>query len=109
MPAPHTFHIVHTDTDDQVTKLEHVGQSPVRINAGFFVLRREIFDYMRPGEELVLEPFQRLIDEGELLAIPVRRVLAATWTPSRTRSNSTRSSPGEPPWQVWARSSQSWP
>ena len=49
MPAPHTFHIVHADEDDLVTKLEHVGQSPVRINAGYFVLRREIFDYLQPG------------------------------------------------------------
>ena len=28
----------------------------------------EIFDYIREGEELVVEPFQRLIDEGQLLA-----------------------------------------
>ena len=41
----------------------------MRINAGFFVLRREIFDYMRPGEELVLEPFERLI-ASSLLAYP---------------------------------------
>ena len=33
-----------------VDRLEHVGQSPVRINAGYFVLRREIFDYLRPAK-----------------------------------------------------------
>ncbi|HMN27263.1 MAG TPA: hypothetical protein PKE45_03840, partial [Caldilineaceae bacterium] len=25
------------------------------------------FDYIRPGEELVLEPFQRLIEENQLI------------------------------------------
>jgi glucose-1-phosphate cytidylyltransferase len=40
----------------------------MRINGGFFVLRREIFDYMNDGEELVQEPFQRLAAERRLLA-----------------------------------------
>jgi glucose-1-phosphate cytidylyltransferase len=30
------------------------------------VLRREIFDYVRDGEELVDEPFRRLIAAGKL-------------------------------------------
>lgn len=44
--VPQTFHIAHTDTEGLVHKLEYVGDSPIRINGGFFVLRREIFDYM---------------------------------------------------------------
>ncbi len=36
------------------------------INGGYFVLRREIFDYMREGEELVEQPFARLIAERKL-------------------------------------------
>ena len=35
-------------------------------NGGFFVLRRQIFDYVRDGEELVEAPFRRLIAEGKL-------------------------------------------
>ena len=30
--------------------------------------RREIFDYMHEGEELVEQPFQRLIKDDELMA-----------------------------------------
>jgi glucose-1-phosphate cytidylyltransferase len=70
VPAPHTFHIVKSDADDFVTGLEAVGRSAVRVNAGFFVFRPEIFDYMREGEDLVLEPFDRLIAERQLLAYP---------------------------------------
>src|SRR5262249_14799583 len=58
--VPHTFHIVQADADDHVVKLEAVTESAIRINGGFFAFRREIFDYMRPGEELVLAPFERL-------------------------------------------------
>ena len=45
-------------------------KSGARINGGFMVLRQEIFSYMKDGEELVEEPFQRLIGEGRLMAYP---------------------------------------
>ena len=38
------------------------------INGGFFIFRKEIFDYMRDGDELVEAPFQRLIEADQLLA-----------------------------------------
>jgi glucose-1-phosphate cytidylyltransferase len=68
--APHTFHIVQSDADHHVTKLEAVGRSIVRINGGFFVLRQQIFDVLGEGEDLVLEPFDRLMEKRELLAYP---------------------------------------
>jgi glucose-1-phosphate cytidylyltransferase len=43
-------------------------QSDVWVNGGYFVFRKDIFDYMEDGDELVEEPFQRLIARGELLA-----------------------------------------
>ena len=55
--VPQTFHIVHADVEGLAHQLEYVGDSPIRINGGFFVLRREIFNYMNEGEELVVEPF----------------------------------------------------
>jgi glucose-1-phosphate cytidylyltransferase len=68
--APHTFHIVDADADHHVHKLEAVGRSVVRINGGFFVFRSEIFDHIQAGEDLVLEPFDRLIAQQQLLAYP---------------------------------------
>ena len=43
-------------------------QSDVWINGGYFIFRREIFDYIYEGEELVLEPFKRLIEKNQLMA-----------------------------------------
>ena len=48
-----------------------------------------IFEYMQDGEELVEQPFQRLIEEEQLIASQVRRITGPAWTPSRTGSNST--------------------
>ena len=42
----------------------------MRINAGFFVFKREVIDLIGPGEELVVEAFARLIERGELVAYP---------------------------------------
>jgi glucose-1-phosphate cytidylyltransferase len=68
--VPQTFHIVRADAEGHLMGLEFVGDSPIRINGGYFVLRRDIFDYMNPNEELVVEPFQRLIEKRELVAVP---------------------------------------
>jgi glucose-1-phosphate cytidylyltransferase len=103
VPAPHTFHVVHADDAEHVTRLEHVGSSPVRINGGFFVLRREIFDVMRPNEELVLEPFQRLIERRQLLAVPYN----GFWQNMDTFKDKVHlddlTTNGTPPWRVWDR------
>ncbi len=68
--APHTFHVVDADPEHHVRGLQLVSQSSVRVNGGFFAFKSELFDYMRPGDELVIEPFQRLAAERQLLAYP---------------------------------------
>jgi glucose-1-phosphate cytidylyltransferase len=101
VPAPHTFHIIHADGENYVSKIEHVTRSPVRINGGFFALKREIFDYMKPGEELVLEPFQRLIERRDLIAVPHD----GFWQNMDTFKDKIQLdellSRGRAPWQVW--------
>ena len=63
-------HIVTADETGAVVGVEEMTQSSVRINAGFFVLKRQVIDLIGPGEELVVEAFARLIERGELLAYP---------------------------------------
>ena len=75
--------------------------SEVWINGGYFVLRPEVFDYMRPDEELVHEPFQRLIDQGRLLM----HKYDGFWAPMDTLKDRTTlealAEGGRPPWAVW--------
>ena len=63
-----SMHVVDAGVDGVVTSIEDIQQASVWINGGFFVFRRELLDYVNPGEELVAEPFRRLIEQGELLA-----------------------------------------
>jgi glucose-1-phosphate cytidylyltransferase len=62
-----SFHCVKADEDDTVSSIGRISDSEFWINAGFFCLRREIFDHIRPGEELVEQPFQRLIAQRQLV------------------------------------------
>ncbi len=65
---PLTYHVVDMDNAGTVRGMKKWEQVDLRINGGFFLLRPRIFEYMREGEELVVEPFQRLADEGQLMA-----------------------------------------
>lgn len=62
-----TFHIVQMGEDTAVTSVEESSTADLWINGGFFVLRKEIFDHIEPGEELVYEPFDRLIKKRRLV------------------------------------------
>ena len=66
---PHSFHNVTTNGDNFVTDIGPVSEADIWLNGGYFVFRQEFFDYMQPGEELVVEPFHRLIKEQKLIAL----------------------------------------
>jgi glucose-1-phosphate cytidylyltransferase len=65
---PFNFHLAEFNEHGVVQCMRSSQESKVWINGGYFVFRKEIFDYIRDGEELVLEPFNRLIAAEQLLA-----------------------------------------
>jgi glucose-1-phosphate cytidylyltransferase len=65
---PISFHLTEFDDRGAVQRLRSSHQSEIWINGGFFIFRNAIFDYIRDGEELVLEPFNRLIEDNRLMA-----------------------------------------
>lgn len=65
---PLTYHLVDMAPDGAVREFRSSARSDIWINGGYFILKPGVFDYMRPGEELVLEPFKRLIDDDQLMA-----------------------------------------
>jgi glucose-1-phosphate cytidylyltransferase len=64
---PISFHLAEFDHRDAVQRLRSSHQSEMWINGGYFIFRNAIFDYIRNGEELVLEPFNRLIEANGLM------------------------------------------
>ena len=65
---PFNFHLTEFNGADTVKRFRTSQQFDIWINGGYFIFRREIFDYIRDGEELVIEPFNRLIEAGRLMA-----------------------------------------
>jgi glucose-1-phosphate cytidylyltransferase len=63
-----SLHLVDMAGNGKVDRIRPSQDANLWINGGFFVFRREVFDYMRDGEELVEAPFQRLIDADQLMA-----------------------------------------
>ena len=63
-------------------------------------MRNEIFDYIQPGDELVREPFQRLIEKQALLAYKY----TGFWQCMDTFKDKQRLeelNQGAAPWKVW--------
>jgi glucose-1-phosphate cytidylyltransferase len=96
-----SYHVAQTGDDGLVTNIRELTRSGIRINAGFFVLKPEIFRYMRPGEELVIEPFRRLIQKRQLAAFEYDGFFAAMDTFKDKQQLDDLNEGGQPPWEVW--------
>jgi glucose-1-phosphate cytidylyltransferase len=96
-----TFHMIEADAEGVVKSIEHVARSGARINGGFFVFRREIFDYLRDGEELVEEPFRRLIADGQLISYMHEGFWACMDTFKEWRELEDMFDGGGATWAVW--------
>ncbi len=96
-----SFHLVQTEEGGRVKSIRHIRDIGMRVNGGFFILRKAIFDYMRDGEELVQEPFQRLAEERKLLSYPYDGFWACMDTFKERQLLDDMYARGQPPWEVW--------
>ena len=97
-----SFHMIEADDGGHVKSIEHIGKSGFRMNGGFFVLRNEIFNYMRDGEELVEDPFRRLIAEGKLMAYRHDGFWACMDTFKERQELEDVFTRGNAPWAIWS-------
>jgi glucose-1-phosphate cytidylyltransferase len=98
-----SLHFVNHAPDGVVTGVLNAEQSDKWVNAGFFAFRGEIFDYMRSGEELVVEPFQRLIAERKLAALPYSGFWRCCDTFKDLGTLESLLRGGNAPWELWRR------
>jgi glucose-1-phosphate cytidylyltransferase len=99
--SPQSFHVVQSAADGTVLALGAAKEAEVRINGGFFALRGEIFDYIQAGEELVEQPFARLIAHGKLLSFPWDGFWQCMDTFKDKIAYERMEGKGECPWKVW--------
>ena len=97
----HSFHSVTMNDQGHVEDLQSIGDSSVWINGGFFVLSREIFDYIKPGEDLVADPFQRLITERRLSTLRYEGFWSCMDTYKEMQNLEDIYARGNAPWKVW--------
>jgi glucose-1-phosphate cytidylyltransferase len=102
-----SYHTVTTDPEGHVTAIEDITSTHLRINGGFFAFRRDVFDYIRPGEELVHEPFQRLVQRKQLLAYEYNGFWQAMDTFKDRQRLEQLYAEGNAPWEVWKTAADS--
>jgi glucose-1-phosphate cytidylyltransferase len=95
----YTFNVVDAD-GARVTAFHDIADSGLWVNGGYFVFRRDVFDYLEAGEDLPAM-FQRLIAAGELVTYRHE----GFWAPMDTLKDQQRLESlvesGGSVWQVW--------
>jgi glucose-1-phosphate cytidylyltransferase len=99
-----TFHLMESDDDGWVSRMTPIAGADLWMNAGFFAFRREIFSYIQRGDELVVEPFRRLIQERRLSSHKYDGFWACMDTYKEKQTLDDLYHGGEAPWVVWNKS-----
>lgn len=98
-----SFHFVNFADSGSVDSITDIDGSGLRVNSGYFAFRKEIFDYIRDGEELVLKPFDRLIEAKQLVAYKYDGFWLGMDTFKDKKSLDDMCVKGNAPWEVWKR------
>lgn len=96
-----SFHLVNADEYGRVRNIEALTQSDIWINGGYFVFKKDIFRYIGDGEELIFEPFSRLIEKRELVAYRYDGFWMGMDTFKEKQLLDELYEQGNPPWVVW--------
>ncbi len=98
-----SFHAVMADQSGHVRGIHAVTDGDMWMNGGYFVLDRRIFEYLHKGEELVEEPFQRLIAERRLATYRHTGFWCCMDTYKEKQTLDDMYARGDTPWEVWKR------
>jgi len=100
------YHFVQLENDSDVTNFYDIVGTDLLINGGYFIFRRNIFNYINKGEELVLEPFSRLIKEGKLMGHRYNGFWQSMDTFKDKQLLDNLFERGEAPWELWRKTKQ---
>lgn len=95
-----SFHVVTLREENLISNIQYVAKSDILINGGYFAFRRDIFNHIRDGEELVEEPFKRLIEQRQLIGYAYDRF----WCMDTFKEHQELTDmclQGRAPWEVW--------
>ena len=98
-----SYHMVSLEEGNGslVSGIQAISTGGSRINGGFFIFKNKIFDYIKEKEELVDKPFQRLVEEKQLIGYPYDGFWASMDTFKDKQDLERLSGGGVAPWEVW--------
>jgi glucose-1-phosphate cytidylyltransferase len=96
-----SFHVVKIGENGLAKDIAHVKSADIWINGGFFIFKKDIFNYIHDGEELVYKPFERLIKNNELIAYKYPGFFASMDTFKEKQMFDDLYDRGERRWEVW--------
>jgi glucose-1-phosphate cytidylyltransferase len=97
----YSFHVVRDDPSGDIAGIADAHEAGIWINGGYYMFRREIFDYVQGNEDLVAEPFARLIAEDQLAAFRHDGFLVSMDTLKDVATLEALEEQGNPPWAPW--------
>jgi glucose-1-phosphate cytidylyltransferase len=100
-----SYHVVSLEEGDGnlVSGISAINAGSLRINGGFFIFKKAIFDYIREKEELVVEPFQRLVEERQLIGYSYDGFWASMDTFKDKQQLDNLCTSGIAPWEIWKK------
>jgi glucose-1-phosphate cytidylyltransferase len=102
VPPQSSHHVVEIGEDGVISQVTPMRDLRQWENGGYFVLRPEIFDYLREGEDLVEDAvMRRLVPRRQVIAYPYK----GYWSPADTVKERAELEEmyqrGYCPWMVW--------
>jgi glucose-1-phosphate cytidylyltransferase len=98
-----SYHLVSLQEgcDSLVSGIHAINNGSIRINGGYFIFKKKIFDYIGEKEELVNGPFHRLVEEKQLIGYKFDGFWASMDTFKDKQQLESLCTGGVAPWELW--------
>lgn len=96
-----SFHTVNIGDNGCVDGLSAATDADLWINGGFMVLNQSVFKYMQDGEELVEQPFARMMADNKLFCYRYEGFFGCMDTLKEQQAFDQMLRSGDTPWHVW--------
>ncbi len=106
-PRSSSLDTVQLCDDGLVQSIKCMKDANVWVNGGFFALRHDVFRYIHPGEELVYQPFTRLISERKVWSQRYDGFWQCMDTFRDKQILDELEASGTAPWRVWRNGKKS--
>lgn len=98
---PDSFHVVEFSQGTQVSALRAVGDTNMRVNGGYFIMRPSIFDYLNEGDDLVTDACVKAAAGGRMSAVLYDGYWAPMDTLKERAALEEQYRGGVSPWTLW--------